>query len=787
MHRRARQVLLVSAVAAAGLAWIVDATPADAAPVSLNSVVPAPVSVQPAGGVTYTLPAAAAIQTSAGSSAATGVGTYLADILRPSTGYALPVTTTSGTPTSGIALLLSGADPSVGSEGYQLDVTAALITVRAQTPAGLFHGVQTLRQLLPASVEARTVQPGPWEVAGGRIVDYPRYGYRGAMLDVSRHFFGVDVVKRYLDEISQYKINTLHLHLSDDQGWRIVVDAWPRLATVGGSTQVGGGAGGYYTKAQYTDLVAYAAARHITIVPEIDMPGHVNAALASYAELNCNNTAPPLYTGTSVGFSSLCVGKEVTYTFVQQVLAELAALTPGPYLHIGGDEANSTSDADYRTFMNRIQPYVGNAGKTVMGWHQLGQADHSPGRIAQYWGTTTSDADLSAAVNKGAKVVLSPANKAYLDMKYTNQTPLGLTWAGLIEVQTAYNWDPATLLTNVPASAILGVEAPMWSETLTKLADIEFMAFPRLPALAELAWSPQSARNWDAFKTRLGTHGPRWTLQNINFYRSPQVPWATPPANGRIEAESYSSQSGVQVVADAAAHGGNRVGYIENGDWIGFSGVNPAGKTGFTARVSSGGSGGTIQIRTGSATGPLLGTATVANTGGWANYADVTTTISTGSGPLYLVFTGNTGSLFDIDSFALTGTAPPATRVEAESYSSQSGVQVVADAAAHGGNRVGYIEIGDWIGFSGVNPAGKTGFTARVSSGGSGGTIQIRTGSATGPLIGSVNVANTGGYGVYADVTTTLTSGSGPLYLVFTSTGGTGLFDLDDFALTGGA
>ncbi|WP_155371007.1 family 20 glycosylhydrolase [Catellatospora vulcania] len=785
MHRRARKVLLVCAVAA-GLTVTVDAAPAAAAPVSLSSVVPAPVSVQPATGVTYTLPSAATIQTPTGSSAVAAVGAYLADVLRPSTGYALPVTTTSGTPTSGIALLLSGADPSVGSEGYQLDVTAALITVRAQTAAGLFHGAQTLRQLLPSAVEARTVQPGPWEVAGGRIVDYPRYGYRGAMLDVSRHFFGVDVVKRYLDEISQYKINTLHLHLSDDQGWRIVVDAWPRLATVGGSTQVGGGAGGYYTKAQYTDLVNYAAARHITIVPEIDMPGHVNAALASYAELNCNNTAPPLYTGTSVGFSSLCVGKEVTYTFVQQVLAELAALTPGPYLHLGGDEANSTSDADYRTFMNRVQPYVGALGKTVMGWHQLGQADHTPGRIAQYWGTTTSDADLSAAVTKGAKVVLSPANKAYLDMKYTNQTPLGLTWAGLIEVQTAYNWDPATLLTGVPASAILGVEAPLWTETITKLADIEFMAFPRLPALAELAWSPQSARNWDAFKTRLGAQGPRWTAQGISFYRSPQVPWATPPAAGRVEAESYTSQSGVQIVADAAAHGGNRIGYIDNGDWIGFSGVNPAGKTGFTARVSSGGSGGTIQIRTGSATGPLLGTATVANTGGYGVYADVTTTVTAGSGPLFLVFTSSGGTgLFDIDDFALTGTAPPQSRVEAESYTSQSGVQIVADAAAHGGNRVGYIEIGDWIGFSGVNPAGKTGFTARVSSGGSGGTIQIRTGSATGPLLGTATVANTGGYGVYADVTTTITAGAGPLFLVFTSTGGTGLFDIDDFALTG--
>ena len=510
--------------------------------VSLQAVVPAPASVQPASGVTFTLGSGTGIQTES-----LDVGNALAALLRPATGYPLPVTTGSGTPAGGIALLLSGADAGVGTEGYQLDVTASLLTIRAQTPAGLYHGVQTLRQLLPPTIEARTVQSGPWTVAGGRIVDRPRYAHRGAMLDVSRHFFGVETVKRYIDEIAQYKLNVLHLHLSDDQGWRIAVDAWPRLTGVGGSTQVGGGAGGYYTKAQYTDLVAYAAARHITIVPEIDMPGHTNAALASYAELNCNGVAPALYTGTEVGFSSLCVDKEVTYTFVQQVLNELAALTPGAYLHVGGDEAHSTSDADYRTFMNRVQPYVGAAGKTVMGWHQIGQADHTVGRVAQYWGTTASDADLSSAVAKGDTILLSPANKTYLDMKYTDATPLGLTWAGLIEVRTAYDWDPGTYLPGVPAASILGVEAPLWGETIRTLADIEFMAFPRMPALAELAWSPQSARNWDTFKVRLGAQGPRWTVQGINYYRSPQVPWGTLPAASAAVSPSTPPPAGVLV------------------------------------------------------------------------------------------------------------------------------------------------------------------------------------------------------------------------------------------------
>jgi hexosaminidase len=555
-----RPALLAAALALAtvtvGVAWTVAAPPADAAVVNLGDVLPAPVSAQPAAGVTFTIGAGTGIQTES-----LEVGNALAAVLRPSTGYALPVTTGSGTPVGGIALLLSGADASVGTEGYQLDATASLLTIRAQTAAGLYHGVQTLRQLLPATVEARTVQSGPWTVAGGRIIDRPRYAYRGAMLDVSRHFFSVDTVKRYLDHLAQYKLNVLHLHLSDDQGWRIVVDAWPRLATVGGSTQVGGGAGGYYTKAQYTDLVAYAAARHITVVPEIDMPGHTNAALASYAELNCNGVAPALYTGTEVGFSSLCVSKEVTYTFVQQVLTELAALTPGPYLHLGGDEAHSTSDADYRTFMNRVQPYAGTLGKTVMGWHQIGQADHTAGRVAQFWGTTTSDADLSSAVAKGDKILLSPANKTYLDMKYNASTPLGLSWAGLIEVQTAYNWDPGTYLPGVPAASVLGVEAPLWSETLRTLADIEFMAFPRLPALAELAWSPQSARNWDTFKVRLGAQGPRWTIQGINYYRSTQVPWgALPSASASPSATISPSVS--SPPAGVLANGGFETGSL---------------------------------------------------------------------------------------------------------------------------------------------------------------------------------------------------------------------------------
>ncbi|MDH2427278.1 beta-N-acetylhexosaminidase [Sphaerisporangium sp. TRM90804] len=497
---------------------------------SMSDVIPAPVSVRPDAGVTFTLRPSARIHTRGGQ-AATAVATYLTGLLRPSTGYALPVQAAPrGAPAPGISLLLDAAEPAVGDQGYRLDVTGAAVVLRARTGTGLFNGVQTLRQLLPARAESATVQPGPWTVPGGRIVDHPRFAYRGAMLDVARHFHPVETVKRYIDRIALYKINHLHLHLSDDQGWRIVVDGWPRLATYGGSTQVGGGPGGHYTKAQYQDIVAHAARRHVTIVPEIDMPGHTNAALASYAELNCDGVAPPLYTGTAVGFSSLCATKEITYRFVAEVLDELAALTPGPYLHIGGDEASATPHDQYAAFMNRVQPMVTAEGKAVMGWHQIGAADvaHSPGRVVQYWGLTASDPLVTSAVSRGAKVVMSPANKAYLDMKYNPQTRLGLDWAGLIEVRTAYDWDPGTYLAGVPAASVLGVEAPMWTETIVTEDDIEYMAFPRLPAIAELGWSPRSTHDWEAFRLRLAAQAPRWTAMGIGFYRSPQIPWPAP-------------------------------------------------------------------------------------------------------------------------------------------------------------------------------------------------------------------------------------------------------------------
>jgi hexosaminidase len=484
------------------------------------AVIPAPASLHQTGDA-FRLERDAKIVARPG--AAAKVGEQLAAVLRPSTGYRLPVVRHG----SGIRLKLVRGG--IGREGYELDVHRHGVDLRAATSAGLFHGIQTLRQLLPARVESATVQRGPWVVPGVRVADEPRFRYRGAMLDVARHFFTVAEVERYIDQLALYKINTLHLHLSDDQGWRIVIDKWPRLATYGGSTEVGGGPGGFYTKADFAELIRYAAARHIAIVPEIDGPGHTNAALASYAELNCDGVAPPLYTGTEVGFSSLCVGKEITYRFLDDVIGEITAQTRSPYYHVGGDEAHSTPHADYVTFINREQQLVHKHGKVMMGWNEIAGADVAPGSVAQWWHTETGSEEGTelgrTAVAKGMKLVMSPANRAYLDMQYNPDSPLGLHWAGYVEVKDAYSWDPATQVDGVGEKDLLGVEGALWSETIDSSPDIEFLAFPRLPGLAEIGWSRATGRSWDEYRFRLAAQGPRWDVMGINYYRSPQVPW----------------------------------------------------------------------------------------------------------------------------------------------------------------------------------------------------------------------------------------------------------------------
>ena len=481
-------------------------------PAAMRGIVPKPQSVTPARG-TFTLGPKARVVVSGDLAP---VGRYLATLLRAATKYRIPVT--GAAPRDG-DIVLEAAPADIGTgEAYGLSIAEDRITIAGAPPAGAFYGVQTLRQLLPLKA--------PWQVPAGSIVDAPRFAWRGAMLDVARHFFGVADVERFIDLMAAYKLNRLHLHLSDDQGWRISIRSWPKLTTHGGSTAVGGGPGGYYTQQQYRRLVAYAQSRFVTIVPEIDMPGHVEAALSSYPELSCDGKERPLFTGIDVGFSSLCTTKTVTYDFIDQVVGELAALTPGAWLHIGGDEAMATKPADYIRFIERVQRIVRRHGKQLLGWEEIARATLPPQTVVQHWNVDPLKSALSAqAVKQGAKVIMSPAAKAYLDMKYSRTTRLGLRWAGFTSVRDSYTWDPGTLLRGVKETDVLGVEAPLWSETLKTAADVDYMAFPRLIGIAEIGWSPRTGRSWREYSTRLGAQGPRLRSMGVRFYRSPEIPW----------------------------------------------------------------------------------------------------------------------------------------------------------------------------------------------------------------------------------------------------------------------
>jgi hexosaminidase len=327
------------------------------------------------------------------------------------------------------------------------------------------------------------------------------------MLDVARHFFPVEAVKRYIDDIALLKLNHLHLHLTDDQGWRIHLDSWPELTGVGASTQVGGGGGGFYTKDDYREIVEYAASRFVTIVPELDMPGHTNAAIAAYPELGDAPVEP--YEGIEVGFSSLAIRSERTYEFIADVTRELAELTPGPYLHLGGDESLATTDEDFRYFIARATAIGADTGKTIIGWHEMGRSrDLPPGTVGQYWGFTTPQEGAAAPtlsfVEQGGRVILSPADAIYLDMKYDESSPLGLVWAnGPTSVARSFEWEPTEVVPGLGEEGILGVEAPLWTETLSTVEELETMAFPRIASAAEIAWSQRRPRVFAEFEPRL--------------------------------------------------------------------------------------------------------------------------------------------------------------------------------------------------------------------------------------------------------------------------------------------
>jgi hexosaminidase len=431
------------------------------------------------------------------------------------------------------------------AESYRLRISADAVELTASDTAGLQHGVHTLLQLL-----APTRQGWVWPAVV--IDDAPRFAHRGLMLDVARHFFAVEVVERLLERMAELKLNVLHLHLSDDQGWRLALDSRPRLAEHASGSAALGDAGGCYSRGDWQRILDAAASRHITVIPEFDVPGHTHAVGLAYPEIahapvasaELEETAAQFggglpvagraYTGFGVGFSSLRIGDAETSAFLRDVFTELAELTPGPYLHIGGDEALGTSREDYDAAIAEVTALVTSLEKTPVAWHEAGTAGRlAAGTIGQYWSfvhpVDGADEKARGFIERGGRLILSPADAVYLDMKDSADCALGLTWAnGPTPLRRAYEWEPTEVVPGVAEEDILGVEAALWTETIRTEEDVQQMIFPRLAAVAETSWSASASRSWESFRERLADLATRWDADGLAYRRIDGVAWRRP-------------------------------------------------------------------------------------------------------------------------------------------------------------------------------------------------------------------------------------------------------------------
>ena len=463
----------------------------------------------------------------------TNTGEYIAEVFRTSTGYELPVVEKTE-PENGDITLRLNPDGGYAEQAYAIDVTTDQVIIEAGAPVGIFYGVQTLRQMLPADIESEELVSGTaWTIPCAQIADEPEYGLRSMMLDVTRHFFTVDQVKRLL---SQYKINTLHMHMSDDQGWRLEIkgemygESLDKLRTIGAQTScnTNGIRAGQYTQEEFKEIVAYANERYIQIVPEFDMPSHAWAVLVSLSFLNStedgrppangyDNTRP--YEGWDVGFNSLECRNEKTYEFIDEVFRQVSEISPSKYIHIGGDEAHVTSHDDYVYFMNRVTEIAKKYGKTPIGWQNYDTAVEDPeGTVTQFWSTG------NAKFEEGINYVVSPADHAYMDMKYDSDCPYGLEWATHNPVDDSYNWDPTDYGSK---DQIVGVETCLFTETIATDEALDYMIYPRVLGHAEIGWTAKEDRSWDEYKTRLATHDERLELQGIGYKRDAMI-WYNP-------------------------------------------------------------------------------------------------------------------------------------------------------------------------------------------------------------------------------------------------------------------
>lgn len=463
-----------------------------------------------------------------------------------------PVTVADELPASGIRFVL---DQTLPEEGYRLDVTPKGVEVRASRFPGFFYAVQSLRQMLPAAVYGTEPAPGEeWVLPCVSIEDAPRFAYRGMHLDVARHFFSVEEVKRYLDVMAIHKLNRFHWHLTDDQGWRIEIKRYPRLTQVGAwrsKSQIGsyeekpatfefGRYGGFYTQDEIREVVAYAAERYITVIPEIEMPGHSLAALTAYPWLGCTNGDESYeIAGWICGPGNvLCPGKESTFEFLENVLDEVVALFPSKLIHIGGDECQHTrweacpdcqariaaeglrDETQLQSYLtHRIDSYLASKGRQLIGWDEIMEGGLSPEAVVMSWRGTQGGI---AAAREHHHVVMTPGQYLYFDKRGTDSPDEPVSLNLSLPLEKIYGYDPAEGLSEEEQQYLLGVQANLWTEFVATEKRVEYQLLPRIYALSEIAWSPVARKSWEEFsRQRLPAYLARLDAEGA-AYQVPQ-------------------------------------------------------------------------------------------------------------------------------------------------------------------------------------------------------------------------------------------------------------------------
>lgn len=524
------------------LASLTFAAPATQPSAAIN-IVPRPVSLSLREG-NFQLNSATAILTDDG---ARSTAEQLANYLRPATGFDLPIDHSDAGRTNAIELSIDPSLAKLGEEGYRLLVTPERIEIRAPSAAGAFYGVQTLRQLLPAEIFAASPQSGvAWAVPCVQIEDYPRFAWRGLMLDCSRHFFPKEFVERFIDLLALHKMNSFHWHLTDDQGWRLEIKKYPKLTSIGAwrkETLVGHAGkeapkydgvpyGGFYTQQDVREIVAYAAARHVNVVPEIEMPGHSQAAIAAYPELGNTGAQLDVWPNWGVDHHTLNVS-EKTIIFYQDVLTEVMDLFPSKYIHVGGDECptdewqkspamqqrmkelslkNEHELQNY--FMHRMDQFIASKGRKMIGWDEILEGGLAPGAAVMSW---RGEKGGIAAAKSGHDAVMAPGAYTYFDHAQSKKNePLSI--GGFLPIDKVYAYEPIPKgLSDGEAKHILGAQGQLWSEYIPTPQHCEYMAYPRACALAEVDWSPKDSKNYDEFLQRLRVHLQRLAAMHVNY------------------------------------------------------------------------------------------------------------------------------------------------------------------------------------------------------------------------------------------------------------------------------